>query len=297
MPEEKTKYHIDNYYLDNPLPFGDITLLQLGRRYCEPGAVIGEHQHKALYELTVVTGGSGTIVTNGEEIPVKGGDIYVSFPDELHDLRAAEDTKFEYDFFAFSNDSPYTDEYAKAETKCASPRKRIIHDERISYLVALAIAEFSAKGAHTDELIYSVMKQILIYVLRDLDDGGRATANVSDADIFCQNMMSYIDTHIYSLTSLKEVADSFSYNYSYVSNLFKTHTGNTLSEYYRGRRLDAAMALLKEGKKTVGEIAEELGYSTPFAFSTAFKRHFGKAPKEFKGCSDFRKNNTDKKSN
>lgn len=283
MPEEKTKYHVDNRYLNDPQVFGDIVLLQIGRRYCEPGAIIGEHIHNNLFELTIVTGGAGVIVTDGVESRVESGDIYLSFPNESHDLRASEGVKFEYDFFSFSADSPYRDEYLSLMNAHVDPHARIIQDERISYIIALAIAEFSCGRSHRDEMMHSMMRQVLIYVLRDFKDGERATANVSSSDIFCQNMMSYIDTHIYSITSLREVADNFNYNYSYISNLFKNQTGNTLSEYYRNRRMDIAKSLICEGKKTIGEISEQLGYSTPFAFSAAFKKHFGVFPKAFKG--------------
>ncbi len=283
--EEKTKFHIDNYYLDDPQTYGDITLYQIGRRYCEPGAVIGEHKHADFFELTVVTGGSATIFTNGVPYKVRSGDIFFSLPDELHDLVATEGEKFEYDFFAFAESSPYGDELSLLKAELSKPSSRVFHDERISYLLALAIAEFSGSGEHSSDMKYCIMKQIILYTLRSLKNDRRISLSVSGADILCQNIMSYIDTHIYSITSLSEVADKFKYNYSYISNLFKRTTGNTLSEYYRGRRLDIARSLLAEGKRTVGEISEFLGYSTPFAFSAAFKKQFGISPKAHKSSA------------
>ena len=41
--------------------------------------------------------------------------------------------------------------------------------------------------------------------------------------------------------------------------------------------------MLNEGKITVGKISEKLGYSSPFAFSTALKKMYGIFPKNYKG--------------
>lgn len=280
--EEKTKFHIDNYYLNDPQVFGDLTLWQVGRRFLEPNAVIGEHLHGGLFELTIATGGCATVYTNGTPKRIKHGDIFLSFPGEVHDIRVSDDEKFEYDFFSFSALPPLSDELFALMAENQSPDSRIFRDERIAYLTALVIAEFSGNDAHRQDIIYSLMKEIAVFTIRDFAKAERRTTTVTAPDILCQNVMSYIDTHIYSITSLIEVAEHFKYNYSYLSNLFKRTTGNTLSDYYRIRRLEVARGLIEEGKKNVGEISELLGYSTPFAFSAAFKKHFGASPNFYK---------------
>ena len=72
--EDKTKYHFNNSFLSSPRIYGDVTLHQIGRRYCNVGAVIGEHAHMDYYELTIVTYGRGIITTNGRKCKVEAGD-------------------------------------------------------------------------------------------------------------------------------------------------------------------------------------------------------------------------------
>ncbi len=283
----KTKFHINIHFMDDPKPYGEITLYQIGRRYCESGAVIGEHFHGNFYEISIVTAGEGYIMTDEGELRVRSGDIHLSLPREHHDIRTADGEKLEYDFLAFSLNSKYLSELsdiavAIRQGKCS----RLFRDERISYLVALAISEISSADIHSADMISSILMQVIIYIIRNMTGTSRLTANVNGAEMLCQNVMSYIDSHIYSISSLKEVSDRFGYNYSYLSDLFSKTTGNTVSEYYRSRRLDTAKALLDEGKKPVSEISELLGYSTPFAFSAAFKKHFGISPKDYsRSCS------------
>ena len=94
--------------------------------------------------------------------------------------------------------------------------------------------------------------------------------------------MSYIDTHIYSLKNLEELTEVTDYSYGYLSFVFKKTTGETLCSYYIRKRMEAARLMLTEGNLKITEISERLGYSTLYAFSKAFKGHFGISPKNFK---------------
>lgn len=60
---------------------------------------------------------------------------------------------------------------------------------------------------------------------------------------------------------------------------FKAMFGETVFGFLAEHRLERAQMLLLEREKSVGEIAYELGYSSPQHFSTAFKKKFGLPPK------------------
>ena len=93
--------------------------------------------------------------------------------------------------------------------------------------------------------------------------------------------MHYIDTHMYRLQSLNDLSEEFGYNYSYLSDLFRKNTGDTLSNYYRTRHLNAARLLWDEKKLRIHQIAEILGYSSLYAFSKAFKHRYGISPEHY----------------
>ena len=93
--------------------------------------------------------------------------------------------------------------------------------------------------------------------------------------------MNYIDTHIFSISSLEDVAETMNYNYSYLSALFRKTTGSTLLSYYHQKRLDVARQLIAEGTMKMTEIAETLNYSSLYSFSRAFKENFGISPKQY----------------
>ncbi|MEO8377330.1 MAG: helix-turn-helix transcriptional regulator [Candidatus Sumerlaeota bacterium] len=47
-------------------------------------------------------------------------------------------------------------------------------------------------------------------------------------------------------------------------------------------RMDRAALLMRHSTLNVAQVAAAIGYSDAFAFSTAFKRHFGKSPSQFR---------------
>ena len=52
--------------------------------------------------------------------------------------------------------------------------------------------------------------------------------------------------------------------------------------FLTGWRLALAADLLLEPDATVGAVARQVGYGSPFAFSTAFKRVYGVSPRAYR---------------
>lgn len=287
MEQNKTRYHIFKTYLDKPLLFKDFCLMQIGRRYCSANEIIPVHPHLNWFELTIVTHGHGTIITNGTQTQVKAGDIYLSFPCDLHELRASEKEGFEYDFLSFytTNEDFNNKLHYLTKTK-RDDESRILRDEKINYLVGNAILEFSVENIYQELSLTNIFQQILVYLLRAFNERQNEKTNVSSSDILCFQIMNYIDTHLYEINDLKSIALHFNYNYSYLSALFKRTTGKNISNYYNHRRLESAKAFVLEQKKKISEIAEILHYNSVFSLSKAFKMKYGRSPKNMQKEND-----------
>ena len=68
------------------------------------------------------------------------------------------------------------------------------------------------------------------------------------------------------------------------SNLFRKMKGlldMTPNEYIQGQRLRKAAEMLSLDSCTVADVSEATGFSTHSYFSSCFKKHFGKTPKEY----------------
>lgn len=278
------KFHLDENYLANEaLTIKDFKLKQIGRLYSVAGDSVGYHRHKNLFEITIITGGVGTVVTNGISTPVKRGDIYLSFPFDLHNIISSKEDPLQFDFFAFeTQDSVYEKEFDKIFNRY-SPAERLFSDERIATLIGHALVEFHSEQPYSEDVLYYIFNQTLIYVIRDFQmiKPHRPSLNTSQPETFCYQIMHHIDTHIYSIKNLDEIGAVLNYNYSYLSALFKKTTGYTISSYYQQKKLETACTLLEEGSLNVTQIAETLNYSSPYAFSRAFKAMYHCSPKQY----------------
>lgn len=277
------RFHFNRNFSENPLKIGDINLYQIGRRFCSDEEIIPSHAHGKIYELTIVTGGEGEVISNNIVYRVKQGVSHLSTPFDIHKIRAIKNTKLEYDFFSFTCDDEVLDaELKQISNNLYATNSRVFTDPKINNLISNAISEFSQEKPYSKRLLENIFNQILIYLIRDFNNVKDQTNKYTENEILCYQIMNYIDTHIYSIQNLSDISPKFKYNYSYLSNLFKKTTGKTLSDYFQSRRLEMARVLLNEKKYKVQEIASMLNYSSAFSFSKAFKQKYNCSPKFYK---------------
>jgi len=78
--------------------------------------------------------------------------------------------------------------------------------------------------------------------------------------------------------SLGEVARAVRLSPNYLTSLFRSETGVSLGAHMRKQRVAQAKVMLASTRKSVTQIAYDLRFSDPFAFSRAFKRVEGVSP-------------------
>lgn len=100
---------------------------------------------------------------------------------------------------------------------------------------------------------------------------------------FFTDIESYIDTHICDPElTLKNTADAFYLNASYLSRLYKQRTGQSFKQYVIEKRMLIAVELLKSTEKKVYEISEDVGITDPNYFGVCFKKYMGKSVSEYR---------------
>ena len=287
--EFKNDFHIANTYTSEPRIFGDVNLYQIGRCFCKPNTVVANHLQGDFLELTIVTDGVGYSSASGEEVRIETGDIFVSFSGDIHSIRSDKKDPLKYDFISFMPASPtlaYEIGYLKHDFRGAA--LRVIKSKIIGDLVSAVIAELDAKDYEHEALIASILKQICILLLREfkstsvLNATAKSAEEASETERLCYRIMNHIDSNIYNMRGLESLTESFSYNYNYLSNLFKKTTGETLVSYYKRKRLETARAMLSQEKVKITDVALSLGYSSVYTFSRAYKAAYSMSPTESK---------------
>ena len=272
------KYH----YEKTALHFGDLELIQIGTTHCTKDYAADDpiHLHRNWFELTHVVQGKGTIATNSIATEVAAGDLYLSFPGDIHGVYTDQQDLLNFQFLSlWPTDTALLRKLEQIMRRHSDPKSRVFRDADISYLIGSSISEVIMNDDHSPAILDSALHQILRYIFRAFGEEKRPTKKAVGSDReLCYQMMNYISTHIYVMDKLSELSDFFGYSYSYLSDLFHKTTGDTLMNYYTNRRLDAAALLLKEDDLSVSAIAELLQYSSIYTFSKAFKNHMGASP-------------------
>ncbi|WP_123041176.1 response regulator [Cohnella candidum] len=98
-----------------------------------------------------------------------------------------------------------------------------------------------------------------------------------------ETVKAYIHQHYTEELELSRLADVVYLTPSYLSKLFKTETGETITDFLISVRMERAKALLrdKHALKTY-EVGEKVGYADPAYFNKVFKKVVGCTPKEFR---------------
>jgi len=84
------------------------------------------------------------------------------------------------------------------------------------------------------------------------------------------------------LTTPAQYADLLAVHVNHLNRVVKQLTGKTTTEVIASRLTDKAVKLLSETDKSIGEIAQTLGFEEPASFSRYLRKHTGKSPKELR---------------
>lgn len=82
--------------------------------------------------------------------------------------------------------------------------------------------------------------------------------------------------------TLSKFSDLYDMSSAYLSQTFKNQTGQSFSQYLTHVRINRAKELLKNPKKKLYEIAEEVGYLDYPHFSKMFKKNTGETPADYR---------------
>jgi AraC-like DNA-binding protein len=84
------------------------------------------------------------------------------------------------------------------------------------------------------------------------------------------------------IPSVAYFADKLHLSSNYFGDLIKKETGKPPLEYIQNKIVDEAKNKILEGKKSINEVAYELGFTYPQHFSRFFKKIVGQSPNEFR---------------
>ena len=140
---------------------------------------------------------------------------------------------------------------------------------------------FREEGFGAALLQESYFLQFLVFVNRImLDDTTVLDDSTGREDGKIRQIMRYIGEHLEEELSVEQLAGQIYVSKYHFMRRFKAETGVTVHQYVTQKRLFRAAALLRAGVPAV-RAAEESGFEDYSTFVRAFRKAFGKTPREY----------------
>ena len=213
--------------------------------------------------------------SNGETYQPKGYAL-VFQADLIHGTSLGRHIQ-EYTFFG----------YQSSEALHLSERERKIVMEcfsKIEYELEHAIDK------HSKRLIVSNLELFLNYCIRFYDRQFATRDNVHKGILerFEQLLSEYFQSEkpqMIGLPSVAFCASELHLSSSYFGDLIKKETGKTAHEYIQSKVIDLAKEKIFDHGKSIGQIADELGFKYPQHFTRMFKQWVGQSPNEYRSLN------------
>lgn len=286
--ESKSKsgkaFEFEKQFIYDPARFGNFVLHQMGDICCEPGYSCVPH-NQWCYEITCVISGEGISTVNGREFEIKTGDVILT-PLNVDHLMTAT-TRLRYLFIGFDivADTKNEDLMRLSSFFRAAPLDTVSMTNEIREAFYDCLNEHYSSQPCYKTMVETSIARLIVNVYRAFNGTRRVRYRVDDKINYVAlplySALLYIDSDPTRVSDIATLAKELGYSTCYLSHLFRKGTGQTLQQYICSKKIERAISLITEKKMSITDVASELAYSSPQAFSKAFKRVMGTSPKEY----------------
>ncbi|KKI90987.1 hypothetical protein WQ54_17445 [Bacillus sp. SA1-12] len=237
------------------------------------------HSHD-FYQLQLIIDGEGIIEINGQSYPVLANHCYFFEKNIPHEFHFSKETITIDVKFTLSEDLI---ELIKFSNLMGAIKVNDI--DEFKQLFQLSSANLKNPNPLLPYRIDVGLKGALLGMLQD---------NIAEYKLFKSRlkvpvqetnkgfpMVQYLKQNLQSKVSLEEMAHHFGFHPHYLIEIFKKDLGTTPMQYLQSLRLEKAKEYLEFTSYSVSEIAELVGFTTPY-FSRLCCERLGMSPTQIR---------------
>lgn len=238
------------------------------------------HYHENSFEFVISTKGSMSFSTRTSTYMFSGGDIFVTFPDEIHGTNDVPITLGEIYWFQLDISDPDHFLFMKkdAATDVIARLKNIPHhvvQADAQEIHPPLIRAFHLAQSQGDPMFIASYLQLFLHLLLSCahQEQFRLSPDIG-------RTLNHIMDHLTDDLPLEELASLANLSCSQYKQKFKKQLGVSPRRYINQQKVEMAKELLLEGM-SVTDIAMYLGFATSGYFSTVFKKYTLLTPMEY----------------
>lgn len=235
-------------------------------------------------EIVYYKKGGSTTIIGDKKYKCTPGSLLILEPYQLNTSINKGYSQYAYYYFHFEIEPFYLkQQFMNLLTK----HGHLIYDkEMLDYTEMLdrLLIEVQNKEVGYSSVITAALIRLLVHILRvQLKRGEDSHIEIINSPYIqlVNNAMIYIQKHLYEPIRLNTIAQSLGVSNSVLYKAFVSVLSVPPATYIHQQKIQQAQKRLLLGE-TVTEISQELGYSSAYHLSKAFKNIVGISPREYK---------------
>ncbi|MEI2284067.1 helix-turn-helix domain-containing protein [Paenibacillus polysaccharolyticus] len=229
------------------------------------------------YRIIVVSEGSGKIHIDDRSYKLTTGSSYSIAPGSKPVIISAGEDQKPLHYLCMTFDiigaEPGNDLLPRFNNRelMIEPIRRTISTMRKLITMKDAVSEEEQVAYHFrfQKLMYALLKQ------------NKVVSETVTAMQAVEQSISFLMDHYHEEISTKQLAEQTGIGIKHYIRLFKKVTGSTPHEYVSSLRIGKAKELLLVSRKSLAEIAEQVGYRDSYYFNRRFKQITGVPPRVY----------------
>ncbi|MCV9927851.1 AraC family transcriptional regulator [Flavobacterium sp. LS1R49] len=236
------------------------------------------------FEFVYVLSGKGNHGINGNQLPFKGGDLFLITPNDYHSFNLDLVCEFMVVRFAPSYVKSYSwqsiDHIECLLYYASHFSGSIIINEADKLMVANLMQNLQhtaeLKSIYAEDLMRHLVNAIIVIAARNISVIKPESIS-PNADTRILQIIDYIQEHIRQpeLLKINVIAEKFGLSDTYLGSYFRKQCNESIQQYISSYRIRLIEHRLRFSNKRVHEIADEFGFADESHINKFFKRHKG----------------------
>lgn len=251
------------------------------------------HEHD-FFEITYVLEGECHKITDTEKILLKKGAFCITAPNTKHDIILESDSlvigfsikksTFESTFFHLLKNDNIMSRYFYHCLYHSTQNSLLFMLSPTNYIyevIKYIFFENNTSKPYSNEICNNYTEILFSEVMRNYSSYYTDYSTKDSAKAGLPAILTYIKNNYRTIT-LKELAEYFNYDSSYLGKQIKKNTGMYFNDIITKYKIDYSLKLLNHTSLSIEDIAETVGYHSADHFSRSFKKKMNLSPRQYR---------------
>ena len=240
------------------------------------------HNHSDRCELLFVRNGASRYVIDHQVFPIKKGDMVITNCGTLHDDLLEQQDNVAY--YSIAIDHLQIPGLPENHLIAESVRPVFPTGEHYNVFNGLFRSIYELLVSNEpgiEETCNYLMLSVLSLVLKIANQADTENTETSQSSMI-MDIRQYLDQNYMNDLSLQSISNEFHISTYYLAHIFKEETGYSPMNYIIRRRIGEAQSLLITTRRSITDIASQVGFSNPNNFNIQFQKQVGLSPRAYR---------------